>query len=80
MTIISVESEQPFPLAPLNSENLWDRKRGRSKILTKTSEKEVLKQQIIENRKELSRKFFLESNHEVLYEDWSLGDYVVINF
>ena len=46
-----VEIVRPFPKAPARSEKPRGRKRGRSKILTETPEKEALEQQKIEKEK-----------------------------
>lgn len=50
---VSVESVRPFPKAPPRAENSRGRKRGKSKILTETPEKNALEQQMIDKKKKV---------------------------
>lgn len=52
--LVPVEAIRPFPKAPPRSEKPRGRKKGKSKILTETPEKEALELQKIENKKKVS--------------------------
>lgn len=74
-SIISPDSVRPYPKAPPRCDNPRGRKRGRSKILTETPEKEAAEQQKIEkqNKSKVTKKVFdiieSKSTNLSIYED-----------